>query len=49
MELSEEAAKALRDWLDNREYCIADEMDDFGELRIVFKEVLGREPSIYSP
>jgi hypothetical protein len=49
MTLSEEAAKMLREWLDNREYCIADGEDDFGELRLVFKEVVGRDPSIYSP
>lgn len=49
MTLSKEVADKLREWLDNQEYNIADDVEDYGELKMVFKEVMGREPSIYSP
>lgn len=45
MTLSPEAVAALRQWLEENEYSIADGFENLDVLTIVFKEVVGRDPS----
>ena len=42
--LKEETYETLRNYLEAREYDIAREIEDFGCLRELFEEILGRKP-----
>ena len=44
--ISPRALLELRFWLDNREEDIANNIEDFGNLRYVFERVVGREASL---
>ena len=45
MELTDESARRLKSWLLFHEDDIARGMEDLGELKEVFVEVIGREPN----
>lgn len=42
--ISDNSFNELKAWLEDREFDIANGIDDLGDLRIIFIEIVSREP-----